>query len=359
MKVLFLSRAYPPVTGGIENHNHALYEWLRRHVATTLIANRAGKKALPLFLPYATLKVLLALRRHDVLLLGDGVLAVTGFLAKLFYPTRRVISVVHGLDVTYASALYQSLWVRRFLPALDGLIAVSTATRAAAVAQGIPADRVLVIPNGIDPARVAGASSRKDLEHLLGQSLEGKSVLLTTGRLVKRKGAEWFVRAVMPLLPESVLYVLAGSGPEERKVREAVRECRLEERVKLLGRISDSDRNLLLHTADVFVQPNIRVPGDMEGFGIAVIEAAMCARPVVAANLEGLKDAVRDGESGVLVEPENAQAFRTAIMSLLDGDAARRALGERARRFSVAHYHWEVVSRFYKEALETRFVHRK
>jgi glycosyltransferase involved in cell wall biosynthesis len=353
MKVLFVSRAYPPVSGGIENQNHALHAWLARHTPVTLIANRRGKRALPWFLPYATFKACVALRRHDVLLLGDGVLAVTGFLAKLLYPKKAVVSVVHGLDITYANFLYRGLWVRRFLRALDGLIAVSRATRENAIEQGIAADKVTVIPNGIDPQALGGTYSRGDLERLLGEPLDGKFVLLTTGRLVKRKGAEWFIRSVLPLLRPSVLYVLAGAGPEEASIRNAVKALGFEQRVRLLGHVSDRERDILLHTAEVFVQPNIRVPGDMEGFGIAVVEAAACARPVVAANIEGLKDAIRHQENGLLIEAENADAFRAAITGLLDEEGARKALGARAREFTLAHYHWDAVSRRYEDFLTT------
>lgn len=359
MKVLFVSRAYPPVTGGIENQNHALHAWLSRDNAVTLIRNPYGKKALPAFLPYATLKALIALRRHDVLLLGDGVLAITGFIAKLFYPKKPVISVVHGLDITYANPIYRALWVRRFLPAHDALIAVSRQTRDKALEHGIPAKKVTVIHNGVDPAAFEGTYSRQDLEGLLKEPLAGKSVVLTTGRLVKRKGAEWFIRSVLPLLPESVIYVLAGSGPEERSIRQAITELGYERRVWLLGHVSDRERNVLLHTADIFVQPNIRVPGDVEGFGIAVIEAAVCARSVVAADIEGLQDAVQHGENGLLVEAGNPQAFRSAIMGLLGDEAARLALGRRAREFSKRAFHWSAVSRLYRDALEARLAQRK
>jgi len=357
MKVLFVARAYPPVTGGIENQNYALHAWLSRDNAVTLIRNPYGKKALPAFLPYATLKALIALRRHDVLLLGDGVLAITGFIAKLFYPKKPVISVVHGLDITYANPIYRALWVRRFLPAHDALIAVSRQTRDKALEHGIPAKKVTVIHNGVDPALFEGTYSRQDLAGLLKEPLAGKSVVLTTGRLVKRKGSEWFIRSVLPLLPESVIYVLAGSGPEERSIRQAITELGYERRVWLLGRVSDRERNVLLHTADIFVQPNIRVPGDVEGFGLAVMEAAVCARAIVAADIEGLKDAVRHDVNGVLVEAENAHAFSSAILRLLGDEGARRALGARAREYTARTYHWRAVSRLYQDALQARLTH--
>ncbi|MFZ2187744.1 MAG: glycosyltransferase family 4 protein [Candidatus Moraniibacteriota bacterium] len=353
MRIVFISRAYPPVTGGIENQNYALSVWLKKFATVTTVANRHGKKALVLFFPYITLRMLCTASRYDVILLGDGVLAIVGFLIKLVYPRKTIVSIVHGLDLTYANDAYQRFWVRCFLPSLDGLIAVSQETRAVAVAKKIPEEKITVIPNGIDPETLRKNYTRTDLGKLLRVDLTQKQVLLTAGRLAKRKGAAWFIRAVLPQLPPTVLYVLAGAGPEEENIRAAIRETGRERQVKMLGRVSDADRNLLLNTADIFIQPNIRVPGDMEGFGIAVIEATACGRPVVAASLEGLKDAIRHNENGLLVEPGNHAAFEKAIISLLSDENERRALGERALRYTEAHYHWNIIARLYVEALKT------
>ena len=123
-KILFISRAYPPVTGGIENQNYELSVWLPKIAHVTTIANRRGKKLLPLFLPWATLRALWLAPHHDVILLGDGVLGIVGYIVKTFYPKKSVVSIVHGLDLTFTSSLYQSWWVKHFLPKLDKLIAV-------------------------------------------------------------------------------------------------------------------------------------------------------------------------------------------------------------------------------------------
>lgn len=353
MNILFISRAYPPVTGGIENQNYELSVWLARFASVTTLANHHGKKALPVFLPYIIVRTLLTAHRYDIVLLGDGVLSIVGFFLKACYPKKAAVSIVHGLDLTYRNSFYQALWVKHFLPSLDGLIAVSRETRATAIAKNIPEEKIVVIPNGIEPGALQGRYERKDLEKLLGEDLADKQVLLTTGRLVKRKGAEWFIRAVLPQLPVSVIYVLAGAGAEEENIRTALRETSAEGRVRILGRVSDADRNLLLNTADIFIQPNIRVPGDMEGFGIAVIEATACKRPVIASNLEGLKDALCQNESGILVEPENAGAFEEAILRLINNEDERRALGERALHYTETHYHWNIIARLYVEALGT------
>nr|MBP7060904.1 glycosyltransferase family 4 protein [Candidatus Moranbacteria bacterium] len=290
--------------------------------------------------------------KYDVVLLGDGVLACVGFVIKKFAPHKKVVSVIHGLDLTYNHAIYQALWVRHFLPALDGLIAVSEETKNLALHKGITNSSIHVLPNGIDVTSLQSSATRLDLEKTIGKNITGQHILLTAGRLVKRKGAAWFIKNVLPTIPENTLYILSGSGPEEAEIRQAITDTHLQDRVVLLGRVSDKTRNILLNTVDLFVQPNIAVPGDMEGFGIAVIEAAACGRPVVAANLEGLKDAIIEGENGRLVEPENAAAMSAAITSLLQDDATRRTLGERAKAYTREHYNWDHIAQRYISVLD-------
>lgn len=353
MRILFISRAYPPVTGGIENQNYALSVWLKRFASADTLANRHGKKALFLFLPYATLRALFIAHRYDVVLLGDGVLAIVGSIIKLLYPKKPVVAILHGLDILYRNSVYQSFWVRRFIPTLDGLIAVSSETRLSAIGKGMPQEKIIVINNGVDTEALRGSYTRSNLAELLGFDIVGKHILLTTGRLAKRKGAAWFIREVLPNLPKSVLYVLAGTGPEAENIKTAIQASDTQEQVRLLGQVTDATRNLLLNTADIFIQPNIRVPGDMEGFGIAVIEAAACGRPVVASDLEGLRDAICQNENGILVESENKEAFQKAILSLIENEDTRKNLGEHASRYTERTYHWNVIARLYIEALRT------
>lgn len=352
MRILFISRAYPPIQGGLENQNRALSVWLARKAQVTTIANRHGKRFLPLFLPYATLKSLFLAPQYEVVLLGDSVLGIVGWILKKVSPGKRVVSVIHGLDVSYRNPFYQRWWIRTFLPSLDLLIAVSEETKRMAVQKNLAEERIVVIQNGVDPQSLEAPRNRKALEGLLGVHLTGQDVLLTAGRLVKRKGVVWFIREVFPRLPKNVFYVIAGAGPEKQAILQAVRASDAGHRIVLLGRVTDETRNLLLNSADLFIQPNIRVPGDMEGFGIAVIEAAACGLPAVASAIEGLRDAIRHQESGILVEPENAESFIQAISALLTDKQALRALGERARRMVAIHYHWQIIAKRYQEAFE-------
>ncbi len=341
MKLLFISRTFPPVTGGIERQNAEIAGALGAICNVRVIANRRGKYLLPLFLPWATLRALLLLPRHDAVLLGDGVLGITGFILKLF--TRKpVLCIVHGLDLTYPVPVYQWLWVRTFLPRLDRLIAVGNATLAEAVRRGIPAAHIEYIPNGVTPP-ARHDCSRDDLAALIGRTPR-RTVLLTLGRLVRRKGVAWFVENVIPLLDADITYVVAGAGPEHAHITATIHARGLEDRVVLVGRVTDADRELLFRTADIFIQPNIPVSGDMEGFGLVVLEAAARELVVIASKLEGLADAITDGVNGYLVSPENAGEYCTRIATLLADREAMKTFGRHASTHTMNNHGWPLIA---------------
>lgn len=351
MKILFISRAYPPIVGGIENQNYELYNWLSKIADVKLIANRRGKKILPLFIPYALLRALFLFRKYDALLLGDGVLSIIGWKVKIFYK-KPVICVVHGLDLTYKMKLYQKLWVGNFIKKMDKLIAVGNETIKVGVEKGIGPEKFSFIPNGVDTEKNLGNWSRKDLEKVIGENIEDKKILFTSGRLAKRKGVSWFVENVMPKLNSDIIYIVAGEGPDKENIKKAIEKNNMQARIKMLGYVPDEARNILFNTCDLFIQPNIKVDGDMEGFGISVIEAAACRLPVVASALEGLKDAIKDEQNGFLVEPYNMDGYVNKINELLANNDFRKEFGEKARQFVINNYSWEKIAKIYLEEIK-------
>lgn len=365
MKILFISRAYPPITGGIENQNYALSEWLPTVTETRTIANRKGKAGLPWFLPYVLIKSLIVARHYDAILLGDGVLAPIGAILKIFYPTKTVASILHGLDITFATKkgvlakVYATINIP-CLKTLDLLITVSEETKATAIQAGISADYLRVVHNGIDPATVLRPTTRQELENLLGISLTNKYVLVRTGRYVAHKGVEWFIREVMPTLPENVIFVAAGAVVKKNTpgdkdyfplCEQAVKELALEDRAKLMTNLPWEHMQILFNSADIVVSPNIPIPGSMEGFGLTVLEAAICERPVIASNLEGLKDAIIHEKNGFLVPPKDALAYQKAILHFLTDASYRQAFGVKAALYTREHYLWSAIAKQYVAAL--------
>lgn len=343
-RVYFVARAFPPVLGGIENHNFLLSQWLARDVAATCITNRHGKKGLPLFFLKALVLLVWRARSGDVLVLGDGVLAPLGWLLRQLRG-MRVVMVAHGLDVTYANRFYQAVWVRQAMKSMDYIVAVSTATRAELIARGLAAERVLVIPNAVEPGEYRFPLPPASLSMLNGIPVSGRTVLLTIGRLVRRKGVAWFVDNVMPQLDERYIYLVAGDGVELERLGMLVREKGLQERVFLLGRVDEAQKRSLLASASYFVQPNIEVPGDVEGFGIAVIEASACGVMVLASDLQGLRDSVITGQTGDRLPAGAASAWADYLLH----NPQPRLRADAISAATIAAFSCKAVSARYRE----------
>ncbi len=366
LRILFVSRAYPPIFGGIENQNYGIAHALKNITPTTIIANTRGKKALLFFLPYALIKILFFLPKNDVVLFGDGVLAPLGRVAHLFYPHKKFVSIVHGLDITYAkkSSLLGKAYRAINIPALrhlDKLITVGTHTITEAMRFDINRDKCVFIPNGIDPAEYFITHTRDELAQLLHSDLTDKKVILRMGRFVPHKGVAWFLDHVMPLLPENYIFVAMGGAVSNTAgdvnslslAQKMVQKHNLHDRVFLLPNRPDTEKIILFNTVDLVISPNIDIPGSMEGFGINAIETAACERVVIASNFQGLKDAIHDGKNGFLIEHENIPAWRDKITEVLADDFDRIAFGKKARLYTIEHFSWGKIATQYREELES------
>jgi len=347
-EILFISRNYPPRIGGLEAYSYNLIKHFSQQHSVTKIVLGKSRRHLLWFMPYALLKATYWSQRERIsrIHLCDGFLSVLGVLLK-FFGLSNVSVTIHGLDITFRNSFYQSL-IPRCVGRLDKIICVSRHTREECLDRGIPAEKIHVIPNGIDPADFQVSQSRErcraEAAERLGVSVEGKKILLTVGRLVPRKGVAWFVEEVMPRLDGSYLYLVAGEGPDFDRIASLVGRCHLQDRVFLLGRVTEDTRNKLFHASDLFIMPNIEVDGDVEGFGIAAIEAGCCGLPVIASDVQGLKDAVLDGRTGFLVEAENAEKFADRVCRT---DLDRQAV----RSLVIETYNWGRIYQRYQDIL--------
>ena len=326
---VFITRKFPPSVGGMETLAAGVWRSVEAvRPDANLIAHGGSNRALPLWLPKAlfSLASLIARRRVESVLTGDALMcALVAPLTWLGRVPRA--TMVMGLDITYSSSVYRAI-VHPVLRRTSRVIAISAATGAAAEAVGVPADHVKVVRLGVQAPAVARSrvTAAGEVRALVGAP-ESATTVLTLGRLVRRKGVRWFVDEVMPLLPSSVHYVVAGTGPEQALI-EAVADRRgLSDRIHLVGQVDDDTREILLQGADIFVQPNIPVDGDMEGFGLVTIEAAMRGTPVVAAELEGIKDAVINGRTGILLPPVQPDCWVATLTELASDPGRRTSLG--------------------------------
>lgn len=330
-RILFITRNYPPKVGGLEEYSYNLIREFESRESTCKITLSKSIKHLIWFLPYSFFKALYLIRKYSIqsVHLCDGLLSPVGLLLKLLTGAKVTVTI-HGLDITYDNPFYQ-MFISWCITRLDGVVCVSRSTRDECIRRIIPCPNCTVIPNGIRPDQLYLQQSknelRRKLENLIGLSLDNKRVLFTIGHLVKRKGVAWFVENVMPRLEGSYLYVVAGEGAERRTIQKIVDRYNLQDSVLLLGEVSDGNRNIIYNASDIFIMPNITVPGDVEGFGIVALEAGSCGLPVVASNIQGLRDAVINGKTGYLVGEGDVEGFVGRITDMnLDKDQIRKII---------------------------------
>ena len=322
MKILFLTRKHPPIIGGMENQSYNLVNNFKKiNDKTFVVANKKGNKFLPIFLPFSFFKSIYLILKNNItyLHLSDGLMASEGYFIKKLTGVKTAITI-HGLDITYKNWLYQKI-IPKSINKLDKIICISNHTKEQCVKRGISEDKIIIIPNGVNSDEFILKGSKRELRKRLSEklklNLENKRILLTTGRLVKRKGVEWFVSNVMPKLNKNYIYLVSGDGEEEENIENALKKNNLKKQVFLLGKTDFETLKLIYNSADLFIMPNISIEGDMEGFGIVAIEAGSCGLSVITSGLEGIKDAVINGKTGWLVKEKNAKGFIEKINAKL------------------------------------------
>src|SRR5690606_11770393 len=148
-----------------------------------------------------------------------------------------------------------------------------------------------------------------------------------------------------------VHYWLAGEGPESEDILAAARRRNVSHRVRPLGRVSECDLELLYAASDLFIMPNVPVRGDMEGFGVVMLEAGLSGLPTIASRLEGIADVIQEGKNGHLITTMDAWAFSEAIMAYYRNEAKLARAGERARSFVTERFGWSAVADRYVNEL--------
>jgi phosphatidyl-myo-inositol dimannoside synthase len=333
--VLFITRSLQSAPGGMQSFTRGLLEALNRRddVAMQVVGFTGSKVLLPFFLIKCFVCCLFT--RHARVHVGDALLLPVARCGLLLRPSVRLSATVHGLDAVYPHAVYQWLLHDAFIRC-DRIAAVSNATAEEAIVRGAPRAGVHVIPCGVAGGSFVRIPPRDRF-------------VLSVGRLVKRKGITWFIANVWPALAArypGMRYVIAGDGPDRVAVRAAIAHSGSGKRIDFLGAVSEAQKRELLSSAALLAMPNIRVAGDMEGFGMVCIEAAMHGLPVVAAKLEGIVDAVHEGETGLLYEAGDGGQAVAAFTAGLERKWSPQALAETCQRhYSIGN----VAARYSRE----------
>jgi phosphatidylinositol alpha-1,6-mannosyltransferase len=215
----------------------------------------------------------------------------------------------------------------------------------------------IVLSFGVDPARVCvqfpgvseiffGKPTRSlgETKRSLGVAADAP-VVLTATRLMERKGVDTVIRAmprVLGVFPDTV-YVVAGSGGDEARLRKLATSLGVERHVVFLGDTSHDDLLNYYHASDLFVMASREIgeTGETDTFGVVFLEANACGKPVIGGRVRGVLDAIEDGESGLLVDPTDVDAVAAAIVRFLKDPEYARQVGERGRRRARERFSWD------------------
>ena len=262
-------------------------------------------------------------------------------LCGVAYPTAIIVRAVtrllpmpyvvyaHSEDVTVLGARKRAA----LSAALRRAAAVPTAsqfTRAALRALGVDETRALVAPPGIELGRQPGTQPQ------LLEALRDRWMLLTVARLVMRKGQDTVIRALPAIAAQlpGAHYVMVGAGPDEAYLRGLAESAGVSDRVTFAGAVSDDELPAYYRACQAFVMPT-RLSDDgseVEGFGLAYLEAAAAGKPAIASPSGGAGEAVLDGETGLLVPARDFNELARAVLRLAHEPGLARRLGEAGRR---------------------------
>lgn len=338
---LFVTRKWPPAVGGMETWSvHMARELaLLGPVTVSALPGRRGGRPpawwqLMLF-PFTVLRDYLAMpTRPAVVHLGDMALWP---LALLIGRRRRVVLSAHGTDVAYhrrggiKGRLY-GWYLRLGARTMRRVAVIANSSASAAVARETGWRTDAIVPLGTDLSA----------PHPACEAPIHDDAIVFAGRLVARKGCGWFVREVMPLLPQGMTLKIAGTPWDAGE--SWVLDHPL---VEHLGPLPPEQLAQVYARALCVIVPNIEpANGEFEGFGLVACEAAACGGVVLAARTGGLVEGVRDGETGMLLPSGDAAAWAEAIGNVARWvEPERQTFCERARAAARVHYGWSRVAR--------------
>lgn len=372
MSVLLLSEVFPPRVGG---SGRWLWELYSRLPSSDVVVMAGEAEAQEAFDRRSHLRI----QREPLTLPSWGLLNATsrGHYRRLFDRVRSIVRAdqiesihcakclpegliglvthfvsgipylcyVHGEELGIASSSRElRLLTRQVLSRSAKIVANSENTRQLLVKNwNLHESRCVVVHPGVDTTRYRPARIRPELRRAYGWS-DGP-VLLTVGRLEKRKGHDMMIEALPQVIEKhpNAHYTIIGDGPELSSLKSRVERARLIDHVSFVGSCPDDSLVSMVQQCDLFVLPNRAIDGNIEGFGIVLLEAQACGKPVLAGDSGGTRETMRSPVTGRTVSCEDPSRIASTVLELLENREALEEMGTQARRWAVENFDWSAV----------------
>lgn len=362
-RILLVSRNYPPLLGGMERLNHHLLLEFERAHDTYLVGPKGAENYVshperaslcpssPIhqFLLCAAFKAFWRARclRPVLIIAGSGVNAIPAWFAAKASGAPWIV-YLHGLDIVVDNYWYQ----RIFLPIIrraDGWFANSHATARLAIDAGIEASRVHILHPGVEIHETLPTDETIQAWRQK-RGLGDQPIMLSVGRLTRRKGLKEFILRALPNILEAhpdALLVVVGEEPKSaltssnigvEALYQAASQTNTTGSLRVLGKLTDEELAFAYRAARVLVFPVLDIQGDMEGFGMVAIEAAAYGLSTVAFEVGGIADAILPGVSGELIQSGDYFGMAESVIAQLE--QGKSAAKSAACRNFAANFSW-------------------
>jgi phosphatidylinositol alpha-1,6-mannosyltransferase len=307
--------------------------------------------------PIVARRISALIREEKIKTVAFGAAAPLGLLA---YSMRRsgvvrIVALTHGHEVWWAKVFPFNLLLRKIGQGVDSLTYLGEFTRSI-ISRPLTRsakNAMIKIAPGIDTEHFSPRNS-ENLRRSL--KLSEKKTIVCVARLVHRKGQDRLIEA-MPLVLKEVSnahLLIVGQGPYQQKLFEKVRQLNLEEHVTFTGRINYEQLPEYICVGDLFAMPSrSRFAGlEVEGLGIAYLEASACGLPVIAGSSGGAPDAVEDGKTGQVVDGRDTTAIARSVIKFLKDPEGSKRMGEYGRTWVVEKWRWQIWSEAFERLLK-------
>lgn len=358
---LIIASEFPPQPGGIGNHALYLAKGMQANgfkvklISDTRSSNgkderdfdkdlsfeviRIPRKKVILFSYFLRIKKAFHLSRDTEIVISSGKYSLwVGAFISLFF-RRKFVAIVHGREIKLPNKFLRQV-TNLSLKRYGTVIAVSNYTKS--LLSHLNLESVVVIPNGY---------TLKAPTNFVKKEIPGP-ILITVGNVTKRKGQHNVIKALPGLLKKypDLKYHIVGIPTDQVKLEKTMLKMGVESAVVFYGEVSESLKLELLQEADIFVMlSEATVKGDVEGFGIAILEANALGIPAIGARGCGIEDAVKHGFSGQLIPPQNPEQLEQAVEQIL---ANYGAYSRQARIWSQD-FTWDKIIKRYLKVLRT------
>jgi phosphatidyl-myo-inositol dimannoside synthase len=364
--ITLLTSEFPPGPGGIGNHAYNLAKWLSISNYSVEVITDSRKEfygdissfdeninfnvkrskrhkgpyvgiSSRLFLYF---KAILNSSQNEIFIAsGKFPIWVCGIFSKIFQH-KKFIAIVHGSEVNPKGKLNR-MYIKWCLNKMDLVIAVSNYTKSL-INKLDNKTRVDVIPNGFDEVKFK--------ENKIKKINSDQLLLITVGTLSSRKGQKNVIKVLPKIKKENpnLMYHIVGLPKEEKEILKLAKSLKVQEYIEIHGPLNDKKMIKLLNKSDIFMMLSQESKlGDVEGFGIAILEANNLGIPAIGSKKTGIEDAICDGFSGYLVDPNDKNQINFCINKILN-DYEKFSKNSKAW---AKNFHWSKIIRKYNKHL--------